>query len=75
MSVACCPPHIHTLQAYFFEDDSDEHSSSDISPLVRRPASNSVSSTPHTHIFTGYLSVIEVIVLVSEGGREGVGGV
>ena len=54
----------HT-QAYFFEDDSDEQSGSDVSPLVRRPPSQSVSNAPHSHILTGYLSVVELLVLVS----------
>ena len=53
------------LQAYFFEDDSDEHSGSDVSPLVRRPPSQSVNNSPHSHIFTGYLSAVEVLLLVS----------
>ena len=58
-------------QAYFFEDDSDEHSGSDVSPLVRRPASQSVNNAPHAHILTGYLSIVEVLVLVSlQEGRD-----
>ena len=60
-------------QAYFFEEDSDEHSGSDVSPLVRRPQSQSVNNTPHSHIFTGYLSAVEVVVLVSGEGGEGGG--
>lgn len=52
-------------QAYYFEEnDSDDQSVSDISPLIRRPAPAG-SSTPHTHIVTGYLSVVEVLLLVS----------
>ena len=55
-------------QAYFFEDnDSDDQSVSDISPLIRRPTSQS-SSTPHTHIVTGYLSAVEALLLVSAVG-------
>ena len=53
------------VQAYFFEDDSDDQSGSDVSPLVRRPPSQSSSNTPHSHIFTGYISAIELLLLVS----------
>ena len=54
------------LQAYFFEDnDSDDQSSSDLSPLIRRP-SVQTTPTPYTHIITGYLSVVELLVLVSD---------
>lgn len=62
--------HVCYFQAYFFEDDSDEHSGSDISPLVRRPPAQSTSNIPHSHIFTGYLSAVEVLVLVRDN-REG----
>lgn len=58
----------HRSGAYFFEDDSDEHSGSDVSPLVRRPPSQSDSNTPHSHILTGYLSAVEVLVLVMYAG-------
>lgn len=55
----------HRSGAYFFEDDSDDHSGCDVSPLVRKPAPHSTTSTPHTHIFTAYLSAVEVLLLVS----------
>ena len=52
-------------QAYFFEDnDSDDQSVSDISPLIRRPTTQS-SPSPRTHIVTGYLSAVEALLLVS----------
>jgi hypothetical protein len=54
----------HRSGAYFFEDDSDEQSGSDGSPLVRRPPSQSVGTSPHSHIFTGYLSAMEALLLV-----------
>ena len=54
-----------SLQAYFFEDnDSDDQSASDLSPLIRRPSAQA-TPTPYTHIITGYLSIVELIVLVS----------
>jgi hypothetical protein len=31
---------------------------------VRRPPSQSVTNTPHSHIFTGYLSILELLLLV-----------
>lgn len=67
--------HVYGLcysQAYFFEDDSDEHSGSDVSPLVRRPPAQSTTNIPHSHILTGYLSAVEVLVLVRDN-REGEG--
>jgi len=53
--------------AYFFEDESDDQSVSDISPLIRRPPSQAASSY-HTHIVTGYLSAVEAILLVAYMG-------
>lgn len=53
------------MQAYFFEDnDSDDQSTSDLSPLIRRPSAQP-TPTPYTHIITGYLSIVELVVLVS----------
>lgn len=54
--------------AYFFEDnDSDDNSVSDISPLIHRPTTHT-SPSQHTHIVTGYLSVVEVILLIIYAG-------
>lgn len=54
--------------AYFFEDnDSDDNSVSDISPLIHHPTTHS-SPSQHTHLITGYLSAVEVIVLILFAG-------
>jgi len=54
-----------SLQAYFFDDnDSDDQSASDLSPLIRRPSQQD-NSAPYVHIITGYLSIVEFLLLVS----------
>ncbi|XP_064407650.1 transmembrane protein 192-like [Halichondria panicea] len=48
--------------AYFFDDDSDDQSGSEISPLVHKPSTKN-SPVAHVHIATGYLTAVEAISL------------
>ena len=54
-------------QAYFFEDDSDGQqiltSNEHITPLLPHGSS---APTIHVHLWTGYLSVVEAILVVSD---------
>lgn len=66
LSPSLPPSPVRDFQAYFFDDnDSDDQSASDLSPLIRRPSAQA-TPTPYTHIITSYLSIAELIVLVSE---------
>ena len=53
------------LKGYMFEDSDDADSATDRSPLVRQQPADDDTLHRHTHIITGYLSIFEVIVLVS----------
>ena len=58
--------HTHT-QAQFFDEDSDDVSTtSEVSPLVRKPPDQD-KPAHHVHIVTGYLSAVEAIALVRNG--------
>ena len=60
------PPPILLLQGYAFEDDdSNDSDVPDHSPLLASQHSEPSTARRHLHIITGYLSAIEVLLMVS----------